>query len=275
MPILVAMPSKAWLCSCWIAGIVGSSADGDMDVCVCCVLYRQRYLWQVDHSFRESYWVFMCNCVWSSSPKNIVIAMKYSCRVEYDKTVIVDSEKCCTYWGEIQYYILLECNAANSDKLGPTFWRILTDWFFRVSRSTRQRMLPPMLRSTKSHTHTHTHTHTYTHTHTHTHLRMPTQAHIESEITFWILTHTHLHRWNNLLIFNCITDFLSCYFLQNSRSCIISSLNFPSNRPAFEGSPRTPPVIASCCAISISDVETVSEEHAALIDRSFWFLFLA
>jgi len=44
---------------------------------------------------------------------------------------------------------------------------------------------------------------------------------------------------------------------------------------AFEGSPRTHPVIASCRVISISDVETVSEEHAALIDRSFWFLFLA
>jgi len=27
----------------------------------------------------------------------------------------------------------------------------------------------------------------------HTHKRMPTQAHIESEITFWILTHTHTH----------------------------------------------------------------------------------
>jgi hypothetical protein len=38
---------------------------------------------------------------------------------------------------------------------------------------------------------------------------------------------------------------------------------------AIERSPTTYPVIASYPAISISDVESVSEEHAALIDKSF------
>ena len=88
--------------------------------------------------------------------------MKYISRGEYDKTVIVDSEMCCTYWGEIQYYILLEYNAGNSGKLGLTSCMILTDRFFRVCRSSRQVMLPPMLRTKNTNTHTQ---------------QMPTQAH--------------------------------------------------------------------------------------------------
>ena len=39
MPILMAARSKPWVCGRTLAGIVGSSPAGGMDVCfVCCVL---------------------------------------------------------------------------------------------------------------------------------------------------------------------------------------------------------------------------------------------
>ena len=46
-------------------------------------------------------------------------------------------------------------------------------------------------------------------------------------------------------------------------------LPFAGPPTAIEQSPRTYPVIAFYRAISISDVESVSEGHAALIDKSY------
>ena len=36
VPVPVAARSKAWVCSSWLAGIVGSNTAGDVNVCVCC-----------------------------------------------------------------------------------------------------------------------------------------------------------------------------------------------------------------------------------------------
>jgi len=51
-PIPVAAPSKAWVWSRSLAGIVGSNPAGGMDVCLLCTLHVVRSLRRADHSSR-------------------------------------------------------------------------------------------------------------------------------------------------------------------------------------------------------------------------------
>jgi hypothetical protein len=52
MPIPVAVPSNALVCSRLITGIAGSNPAGGMDVRLLCLLCKWRHLQRADHSFR-------------------------------------------------------------------------------------------------------------------------------------------------------------------------------------------------------------------------------